>query len=61
MKTIRIFTRDKPLVFQQPERKAARRESRSTTGTVTPTIDGSQHVDRNEIHRRFWARLAGKE
>lgn len=61
MKTIRIFTHDKPLLFQQPKRKTMRSESRSTRLTVNPTTDEKPHVDLNEIHRRFWAKTAGKE
>lgn len=55
MKKIRMFTRD----------SMVRRISRVLGERIKPTTKDAnperKPVDLNEIHRRFWARLAGKE
>jgi hypothetical protein len=52
-KTIHKFTRD--ALMKRPcmcERCRAARSTKTTDATPSP--------DLNEIHRRFWARIAGK-
>lgn len=61
MKTIRKFTCDALIRLSLARNKAARRKSRSTSTTVKQTTDEKPPVDLNEVHRRFWAKLAGKE
>lgn len=60
MKTIRKFTRD--ALLKRPcgcAKCAAKREA--SRAAATPTKDERKPVDLNEIHRRFWAKQAGKE
>ncbi|MFL9987239.1 hypothetical protein [Paraburkholderia sediminicola] len=63
MKTVRKFTRD---AFVRPCGCAKCVAKRSRTTDTKPTkaktiADEKPRVDLNEIHRRFWAKLAGKE
>jgi len=65
MKTIRIFTRDVSVLRPCSCAKCVAKRS-PTTPTVkdrisNPTLDERKPVDLNEIHRRFWAKQAGKE
>jgi hypothetical protein len=55
-KTVKIFTRDS--MVRRVSRKMA--ALAKPAKAQTPTAD-KKPVDLNEIHRRFWARLAGKE
>lgn len=58
MKKIRRFVRDS--MVGRPcgcAKCTAKREA----SRPTPTQDDRKPVDLNEIHRSFWARLAGKE
>ncbi|CBJ42543.1 hypothetical protein [Ralstonia solanacearum] len=58
MKTARKFTCDALIRRAVAKRKAATRKPDATT---VDAKSARQPVDLNEIHRRFWAKLAGKE
>ena len=54
MKTVRNFTCDALIRLSLANRKAS-------APKPAATADKRQPVDLNEIHRRFWAKLAGRE
>jgi len=64
MKTFRYFMRD--ALAKRPCGCAKCVAKRSPTTDTKPTkaqttADEKPRVDLNEIHRRFWAKLAGRE
>ena len=58
MKTARKFTCDALIRRAVAKRKAAMQRPDTATVDAKPA---RQPVDLNEIHQRFWAKLAGKE
>jgi hypothetical protein len=54
VRTMKKFTCDALIRLSTEKRKAATHKPNATTDERKPT-------DLNEIHRRFWAKLAGKE
>lgn len=53
-KRIRKFTRDALIRLSAAKQKAAAHKP-------AVTVDERKPLDLNEIHRRFWARIGGKE
>jgi len=59
IRTMRLFTRDALVRRATAKRKAATADEKPTRDSSAAGV--KPPVDLNEIHRRFWAKLAGKE
>jgi hypothetical protein len=59
VRTMKRFTCD-ALIFASAQLRRQKAAKAKPAKVQTPTAD-EKPVDLNEIHRKFWARLAGKE
>ena len=62
-RVFKVFTRDTRLCGCSRHKDAPKCDkcAPKRNQTRNPTSDERKPVDLNEIHRRFWAKLAGKE